>query len=249
MADILLYAELYDNPLTEKEGDFTAKPKVTGTIRNADIARRIVEKRTEYRPETIENILRLADEEKAIAIAEGKSVVDGVGQYLVQIKGVFDSETEGFDSKKHALTVSYSSGKTLRKKLAETKVMTDGAAKTGPVIGKVTDSFNGNTDQTLTPGMPIVVEGGNMKITGSNEANGFFFVPATGSGSSVKASVVVGNTPSTLTVMVPANLAKGDYYVKVVTQYGRGGLLKDPRSYQYPLILTLGSEDNRPVIE
>jgi len=55
MADILLYAELYDNPLTEKEGDFTAKPKVTGTIRNADIAKRIVEKRTEYRPETIEN--------------------------------------------------------------------------------------------------------------------------------------------------------------------------------------------------
>lgn len=103
MADLLLYAELYDNPLTEKEGDFTAKPKVTGTVRNADIAKRIVAKRTEYRQETIENILRMADEEKSIAIAEGKSVIDGVGQYLVQIKGVFDSETEGFRPEK-ALT-------------------------------------------------------------------------------------------------------------------------------------------------
>ena len=102
MADLLLYAELYDNPLTEKEGDFTAKPKVTGTVRNADIAKRIVAKRTEYRQETIENILRMADEEKSIAIAEGKSVIDGVGQYLVQIKGVFDCETEGFDAKKHS---------------------------------------------------------------------------------------------------------------------------------------------------
>ena len=44
MADLLLYADLYDNPLTEKEGDFIAKPKSTGTVRNADIAHRIVEK-------------------------------------------------------------------------------------------------------------------------------------------------------------------------------------------------------------
>ena len=251
MADLLLYAELYDNPLTEKEGDFTAKPKVTGTVRNADIAKRIVAKRTEYRQETIENILRMADEEKSIAIAEGKSVIDGVGQCLVQIKGVFDSETEGFDPKKHSLLVGYTSGKTLRSMLAETKVMTDGAAKTGPVIGKVSDASTGSLDTTLTAGMPIIVEGSNIKVAGEKEGIGFFFIPASEGKAAVKASVLVDNNPSRLTVMVPSSLEKGDYYVKVVTQYGRSGLLKEPRSYQYPLLLTWGdnNDDDRPVIE
>lgn len=247
MSDLILYAELYDNPLTEKEGDFTARPKVTGTIRNADIARRIVEKRTEYRPETIENILRLADEEKSIAIAEGKSVIDGVGQYQVQIKGAFEGETEGFSTPKHKLVVSYSSGKTLRAKLLETKVITDGAAKTGPVIGKVTDSSTTETDATMTPGMPIIVEGSNIKVAGEDPANGFFFVAATEQATAVKATVLVDNNPSRLTVMVPSSLADGDYYLKVVTQFARGGLVKQPRSYQYPLLLTVG--DDRPVIE
>ena len=78
MSDIKLYADLYDNALTEKEGDCTARPRINGTLYNADIARRIVEKRTEYRPETIENILTMADEEKSIGLASGMSVVDGV---------------------------------------------------------------------------------------------------------------------------------------------------------------------------
>lgn len=70
MSDIKLYADLYDNALTEKEGDCTARPRINGTLYNADIARRIVEKRTEYRPETIENILTMADEEKSIGLAQ-----------------------------------------------------------------------------------------------------------------------------------------------------------------------------------
>lgn len=247
MSDLILHADLYDNPLTEKEGDFTAKPKVTGTIRNADIARRIVEKRTEYRPETIENILRMADEEKSIAIAEGKSVIDGVGQYLIQIKGPFDSETEGFNATKHKLVVSYSSGKTLRTKLKETKVITDGAAKTGPVIGKVTDPSTSEVDTTMTPGMPIVVEGSNIKVAGEDPSNGFFFIPSADGAAAMKATVLVDNNPSRLTVMVPSTLADGDYTVKVVTQFSRGGTVKQPRSYQYPLLLTIG--DDRPVIE
>ena len=79
MAKYNFNAELYDNPLTEKEGDYIARPTVNTTIRNEQIAERIVEERTEYRPETIANILDLADKKKAEAIAQGCSVIDGVG--------------------------------------------------------------------------------------------------------------------------------------------------------------------------
>lgn len=255
MSDIKLYADLYDNALTEKEGDCTARPRINGTLYNADIARRIVEKRTEYRPETIENILTMADEEKSIGLASGMSVVDGVGQYLPQIKGVFDKPTDPFDPAKHTLFVAYTAGKTLRKKLKETVVVTNGQATVGPVIGGLTDSSTGKDDGTFTPGMPIVVGGNNIKITGANETNGFYFIPAADGSTPVKATVIVHNNPSQLTVMVPATLPEGDYYISVTTQYAHSSTVKEPRSYKYPVLLSTagsgsgGGEDDRPVIE
>ena len=94
---IILTADLYDNAVTEKKGDYTAKAAITGTLRNEQIADRIVTKRTEYRKETIVNILDLADQEKVEAIAENKSVIDGVGQFLLSILGAFDGEKAPFD--------------------------------------------------------------------------------------------------------------------------------------------------------
>lgn len=86
---IILNTDLYDNLLTERKGDYTAKPHITGTLYNTDIAARIVAARTEYQHGTILNILDMADSHKVQAIAEGKSVVDGVGQYLVNVQGAF----------------------------------------------------------------------------------------------------------------------------------------------------------------
>ena len=80
---ITLNVDLYDNIMTEQKGDYTGRARITGSLHNKEIAARIIKERTEYRQETIENILDLADQKKVEAIAEGKSVVDGVGQYIV----------------------------------------------------------------------------------------------------------------------------------------------------------------------
>lgn len=48
MADkTILNAGLYDNVLTEKPGDYLAKPRITDTARNRDIAERMVRECTE----------------------------------------------------------------------------------------------------------------------------------------------------------------------------------------------------------
>ena len=57
---IILNTDLYDNLLTERKGDYTAKPRITGTLYNTDIAARIVAARTEYQHGTILNILDMA---------------------------------------------------------------------------------------------------------------------------------------------------------------------------------------------
>lgn len=90
---ITLNVDLYDNIMTEQKGDYTGRARITGSLHNKEIAARIIKERTEYRQETIENILDLADQKKVEAIAEGKSVVDGVGQYIVTVRGSFLGRT------------------------------------------------------------------------------------------------------------------------------------------------------------
>ncbi len=170
---IILNADLYDNALTEKKGDYTAKISITGTLRNDGIADRIFAKRTEYRKETIINILGLADEEKALAIAEGKSVVDGVGQYLLNVLGAFEGEKAPFDANKHKLSPSFTPGKQLRDLLKSVEVQTR-PASTGPVINSILDSTTNELNGQLTSGSAAVIDGANIRVVGDESVVGVF---------------------------------------------------------------------------
>ena len=82
----------------------------------------------------------MADQAKAEAIAQGISVNDGVGQYLVNTRGSFDGPSAAFNPQIHSLGVTYTIGKTLAALLKKIKVENRGLASLGPVINKVTDS-------------------------------------------------------------------------------------------------------------
>lgn len=249
---IILTADLYDNAMTEKKGDYVAKAAITGTLRNDDIADRIVAKRTEYRKKTIVNILDMADEEKANAIAENKSVIDGVGQYLLSIIGAFDGEKAPFDPEKHKLAVSFIPGKFLNSLLKLVEIQTR-PASTGPVINYFTDSTTGEINAQITSGSAAVIDGANIRIAGDEDVVGVFFTQ-TGK-EAKKCPLLIHNNPSQLTVMLPA-LEDGEYTLSIVTQYATSNkLVKDPRTYTFPVVLYVGNkpggggEDDRPVIE
>lgn len=240
MADYSFNAELYDNPLTEKEGDYIARPVVNTTTRNADIARRIKARGSELEEKTITYILDQGDEMKAAAVAQGESVVDGMGQYLVSVIGTFDGATAKFDPALHSLGVSYNPGKTLREMFARTTVNITKTATTGPVIGKVTDPKSNTVNDKLTPNQPCVIKGSNIKIVGEEGTVGVFFVKDDDK-TSTPSPLLVHNNPSELTVMTPA-LADGLYRVRVVTNFATGSKqTKEPRSTDFHILLTVGA--------
>ena len=250
---IVLMADLYENLLTEVEGDYSARIRNTGTIRNEHIAKRILERGSEYRKETIENILKMADQEKVKAVAQGKIVIDGTGQLLLALKGVFDGESSPFDSDKHSLVAIHVPSKALRQALLGVWVETRKAAA-GQSINKITDPTTGKMNETITPLLPLVIDGANIKIAGTPENTsqlGVYFVTAD-EATSTPATLIVHNNPSQLTVVAPA-LGEGEYFVEVRTQYssGSGTLVKQLRIIRYPLLLTVGGSggDDRPEIE
>lgn len=230
---IILNTDLYDNLLTERKGDYTAKPHITGTLYNTDIAARIVAARTEYQHGTILNILDMADSHKVQAIAEGKSVVDGVGQYLVNVQGAFEGEKAQFEPGKHALGITYTMGKLLRETLKLVKVVVNGVAAVGPVINTVTDSTSKAINGQLSSGGALVLGGVNLKIQGDDPSIGVYLTPTTEGAAPMKAPVVIANSPSQVIVQMPT-LADGQYTVSLTTQYSGSRNVKEPPHLHLP---------------
>lgn len=249
----ILTVDLYENLLTEKANDYTGKVNITGTIRNPDIADRIVKARTEYRPETIVNILGMADEIKAEAIAEGKSVVDGLGQWLLNISGLIDGEKPAFDPNKHKFGVTFTPGRSLLEK-QKNLVANFRKAMTGPVVNEFIDSTTKLVSQVITPNAPAIINGTSLLLKGSDPAVGVYFTPDGDGKTPVKVDLIVANTISQIIIQVP-NLPDGQYLLSVTTQAGAGySLVKEPRTYQFPILLTVGAQpggggSDRPEIE
>lgn len=249
---IILTADLYDNAITERKGDYTAKVRITGTVRNLQVAERILARGSEFRLETVAHILNMGDQEKAAAIAEGKSVVDGVGQYMPTLTGPFEGENASFDSKKNKLSVSYVPGKVLRDTLKNVAVETRPAV-TGPIVNLIIDSTTGEINTQLTSASAAVINGSNIKVAGDDASIGVFFTKT--GGTAQKSPLLIHNNPSELTAMLPA-LEDGEYTLSIVTQYGSSNkLVKEPRTYTFPVLLYVGEkpggddDDDRPVIE
>ena len=237
----ILTVDLYDNVLTERLGDYSGKIRITGTLRNKDIAQRFVEGRTEYRAETIENILNITDDLKIAAIAEGKSLVDKMGQYLLNIGGSFDGKKSDYRSANNPIGVTFTPGSELFKALENIYVNAD-IATVGPMIEEITDSTTNSRNGQLTVGAPAIIKGSNILLKGDDPSVGVYFTPEAG-GEPVKVGLIVSNTKSQIIISIP-QLSDGQYYLSVTTQLGSNySLVKTPRSYRFPVLLTVGAAD------
>lgn len=237
-----LNVSLYDNPLTPEPDDYTGKVQLNGVYTNQTVAARIVQERTEYRLETIVNILNLADDVKRNALSAGYAVNDGVSQMYPSVSGRFVGAQAQFDSKVHSVNVTMTSSASLRLAMATTSVVVQGVATTGPVINKVTDVYTDSENSSITPGRNLKISGLRLKIAGDDPAVvGVWLVSALDSTqrTQVDSRDLVDNNPSLLTIIVPA-LAAGDYYLEVVTQYsGSSNLTKEPRTYRFEVALNV----------
>ena len=149
----ILTVDLYDNVLTEKTGDFTGKIRITGTTRTSDISNRIVKKRTEYRPETITNILDLSYDEMIEALAQGRCVVNKVRAMAAHYHGSSTEESD-FRSTENKITVMFTPQRHppegARKHLRERR-----RSYRGPgLIESLTDSTTNEKNLHITPNAP-----------------------------------------------------------------------------------------------
>lgn len=188
------------------------------TQRNKDIADIIVKERTEFRPETIMNILTMRDKVVTQLLEEGLSVMDGVVQITPRVSGVWETEGAEYDEKIHKRTVDIVPTADLRDVLDAISVKVLGAKETTARITSITDTATGLKDGTITIGDDIIIEGDKLKIDEKDAAQGVFFKAANGTEYKTTRRLSV-NKPSQIIARVPKEVPAGAVTVIVRTKY------------------------------
>lgn len=95
------------------------------TLDIEDIARRVVEKRSEYRPETLVNTFNLLKREIYDAIEEGFNVDFGFGRTEITLNGSFESLYEKFDPERHTLAPRLRPSPELKQRVANLRAVNE----------------------------------------------------------------------------------------------------------------------------
>ena len=206
------------------------------TQRNEDIAEIITKERSEFRKETIMNILNMRDKAVKDLIEQGLSFMDGLVQISPRVSGVWETENSPYDEKVHKRTVDLIPTADLRTALDEIGIKVMGAKESSARITEIIDTATGLKDGTLTIGDDIIIEGDKLKIDEMDSVQGVFFKTANGSEHKTARRLSV-NKPSQIIARVPASLPAGAVTVIVRTKFtGGASPLKTVREiiYGYP---------------
>jgi hypothetical protein len=223
--------ELYDLTLTERADDRFGRVLTTRLLSESGLISAAVARRTDLNPVTLRASLDILKEVAVDEIANGASVSFGLGNFSLDVKGVFIGDHASWDPAQHSLHVRVTPSVELRAAVANAHVNVRGMAVSGSVINSVLDIISGETNARLTPGAGATIAGIKVKVAGDNPANGIDLTnQADGSVRHIAAAVLVLNEPKKVSFVVPADLPAGDYKLSITTQFtGTSTLLKEPR--------------------
>ena len=225
---------LIDNTVTTLiDNDKIAKVKTRKTKTIDDIAERIVAERTEYRKETIANIIRLANAAKLEFLSQGEMVNDGVVIYEPTITGNFYEDT-AFDDNRHTCIVNTRVCNTVHTMLRQVKGAYTGLTvdNGGAVITGITDTVTGATTGEVTPGKTVTIVGKKIRVVpedGETVESCITYTNAATNQVVAQEDVPVINDPSKIVLRLPL-LPVGQYTLTLKTVFSTANTnLKAPR--------------------
>lgn len=235
-------AYLYDNVLTkDNPNDFIARTVSERSLNVKQICQAAVSRGgADITAAAMEHATELFLKEMAYQLCDGFSINTGYFTAGTQIRGVFDSPTETFNSQKQSILFQFNQGEKLRAEIPNIEISILGVADASSVILQVKDVKSGTVNDLLRPGRNLKISGSKIKVAGDNAANGIYFVnTADNARTQVEATDVVTNNPSELIVIIPA-LPAGTYTLEVVTQFTANSIfLKEPRTAGFDKALTV----------
>ena len=233
--------ELYDLTITDRKDDRFGRVVTTKSLKEDDLIRLAVSRRTDLNASTLRASLDILKEVAVEEIANGASVYFGLGYFSLLVNGVFVGDHAKWDPAQHSLHVKATASADLRNTVKGIHVNVLGMAQSGLVINLVTDVASGEENTRLTPGGGVNLAGARIRIVGDSPDNGLRLTEQnSGAVTTIEPTAILVNEPSKVSFIVPADLPAGDYKLSLTTQYSHSSvLLKDPRTYVFDYVLTV----------
>ena len=161
-------------------------------------------------------------------ILNGYSVNTGLFRAVAQLTGVIEGGV--WNKEKNSIYVSFTQDKALREAIAQTAVEILGEKSNIMYILETEDKKTGLKDGSATAGN-FFVRGAMLKVVGDDESVGVTLTNEAKAVTKLTDDLITINNPSSLTLLLPADLAEGEYTLTVMTQFANSGhMLKTPRS-------------------
>ena len=237
------YYDLRENTITKDvKEDYVASPRKLLSLTPKDLAFRIAEERTEYRADTIENIINIYEDMLIKALCEGNTYVPRVAQYQPSITGVF-SGTGEIDPEKNKCQINITPTATLKDKLAKEVVLEYSGRRMDlgdTNIAEILDMTTGKTDGTVTPGSMVQLKGNKIKCVNA-DGSGIGKLTLYNDAESGEEVPVLGvNEPPKIIFVFSTGLLAGEYSLEIETYFTSGTtMLKEPCTLVCPLKLKL----------
>lgn len=234
---------LVDNPLTEDTTDrILLLQKDKKSKRLVDMASQVARERTEYREETLSNIASLIEQKIVETLLNGESVITDYFMFEPNIQGSFNSEGEPLDVNKVKYSINMSVRPELRNILNnQVKYKVAGLQEQGgAAITGVEDQITGARDGSTGRGHVLAIYGNKIKAVGATGADkeGHAYLS---SELEVDTEVQIAqNDPSCVTILIPNDLAEGNYQLRIETYYASGkNPLKSVRIIVCPITIKI----------
>ena len=217
---MLKYA-LRENLLTPEPNDYMAQVTDSQSYNLEKIIDKMIERGSTLTKADITATMQIYTETICSLLEEGFQINTPLINTSMSISGVFDGATDSFDSSRHNVNINITPGTKLKETLAKVKTQKVEAASTDPFITEVKDIVSGKVNESLTKGGILQAVGARLKFDNSDEAQGVFLVPETGS--AVRCGVVAENKPARVMAMIPADITAGTYYLEIRSKMDSSG--------------------------
>jgi hypothetical protein len=234
----VIRAWLYPNYL--EHGDrFIARARTEKTLEVEQVcAEAVTRGGSDLSYDTMVDAVKAYFDEAFYQLADGFSVANAYFAIRPKIGGTFEHAGSGLDKEKNPVDFTFLKRKELRDICSRITVEIEGVAENSTYIAEVEDVASGTVDEKLTPKGVVVILGSRIKIAGGPDCGLYLVKPPASSGDKIQGNFVE-NYPTRLSIQLP-DLSAGTYRVQVITRYGAGGLLKEPRTIDYGVDLVVG---------
>ena len=209
---MLKYA-LRENLLTPEPNDYMAQVTDSQSYDLQKVIDKMIERGSTLTKADITATMQIYTETICSLLEEGFQINTPLINTSMSISGVFDGATDSFDSSRHNVNINITPGTKLKETLSKVKTQKVEAASTDPFVTEVKDIVSGKVNESLTKGGILQAVGARLKFDNSDEAQGVFLVPETGS--AVRCGVVAENKPARVMTMIPADITAGTYYLEI----------------------------------